>query len=1094
MSGNSSIRLAVALMAFLAVASVMLVVGSGDDSDADAGTYTGGSNTSSESNPYTGVSFTCSINDIDGSVTTIWVQVGSSVNFTVTGIRTNYLHDNDASSFGLTRGGTGFQPNYTGTLSKTGTLHFYDGGPNSTADCLVFNVVDATPQYTYSINFNTNGGSGGPSNLSYGPTTEESHTFTIPTSKPTKSGYTFGGWKVSNLGASGTYQPGDQITLPYGLIPSRSLILSAIWESPVTSITLSVTPGYDSVTVTAQLNPSTTTTDSVTWTRSSGSAGSITNEGSLSATVSLNDSGTVTIKATADDASKRSATITIRVSELSFNANGGSGAPSTMLYGQSTTSSHSFTIPSSEPYWSGYDFLGWATSSTGSVRYDPGDNVSVSSSGHEELFAVWGGDASITFHANGGSGGPGSETYYDIKASGSTSVTLPSSQPSRSGWIFQGWATSSSATSASYSANGSYSLTAGDSDDLYAVWAKSTTLAYDTNGGSGNFSSSDYTIPEYGSQSVSISSTKPTHPYMDFSGWLYNGRTYQPGASLTLQPGQDVVLTAQWTAKSYTLKFDIGNGSGSFPDKTGTSSTGTCSFQLDGREPTAPSGYVFKGWATTSGGNVVYSASSSVAVSVNSNPMTLYAVYEPLPTYTLSFDANNGQNAPSSMQAQANADGEAEFQLTGAVPTRTGYTFMGWSFQSNAVSATYGASDRVTLTESDTLYAVWMPKLVTSIDITADESVLVGGSIQVTASAVPSDALQCGITFMISIGGQYATITSQQQTPTGGTATITGVDNGTITVTATAVDGSQVTASVQIDVEQRITVSYNGNGGSGVPTSHYVDTVQDSASITLSGTVPVWNGMIFKGWSEDQQAESAQYQPGQAYTFSKSTTLFAVWEPEKVLVTDITITCNLTMKVGDEITVTATGLPPEADERGVTFTITTGGDLVQIVSQSPTDDGGTMQLKAIGHGVVTITATANDGSGVYATKNVTVEQTLVLSYDLDGGQNGPSQQSHDTSSDSHVFTIGTEEPTKSGFEFMGWDSDGNGQADRYPGNTIEISHNTTLKAVHALADVLDDFGTLRIDDFAPEEGVPVTVQYNSRTFNFNFVIEVIEVE
>ena len=49
---------------------------------------------------------------------------------------------------------------------------------------------------------------------------------------------------------------------------------------------------------------------------------------------------------------------------------------------------------------------------------------------------------------------------------------------------------------------------------------------------------------------------------------------------------------------------------------------------------------------------------------------------------------------------------------------------------------------------------------------------------------------------------------------------------------------------------------------------------------------------------------------------------------------------------------------------------------------------------------------------------------------------------------------------------------------------------TTLEAVHALADVLEDFGTLCIDDFAPEEGIPVTVQYNSRTFNFNFVIEV----
>lgn len=50
--------------------------------------------------------------------------------------------------------------------------------------------------------------------------------------------------------------------------------------------------------------------------------------------------------------------------------------------------------------------------------------------------------------------------------------------------------------------------------------------------------------------------------------------------------------------------------------------------------------------------------------------------------------------------------------------------------------------------------------------------------------------------------------------------------------------------------------------------------------------------------------------------------------------------------------------------------------------------------------------------------------------------------------------------------------------------------DTTLEAVHALADVLDDFGTLCIDNFAPEEGIPVTVNYNSRTFNFNFVIEV----
>ena len=49
--------------------------------------------------------------------------------------------------------------------------------------------------------------------------------------------------------------------------------------------------------------------------------------------------------------------------------------------------------------------------------------------------------------------------------------------------------------------------------------------------------------------------------------------------------------------------------------------------------------------------------------------------------------------------------------------------------------------------------------------------------------------------------------------------------------------------------------------------------------------------------------------------------------------------------------------------------------------------------------------------------------------------------------------------------------------------------DTTLDVLHALADLCEKIGDLSIDSFA-EPGIPVTVQYNSRTFNFNFVIEV----
>lgn len=51
--------------------------------------------------------------------------------------------------------------------------------------------------------------------------------------------------------------------------------------------------------------------------------------------------------------------------------------------------------------------------------------------------------------------------------------------------------------------------------------------------------------------------------------------------------------------------------------------------------------------------------------------------------------------------------------------------------------------------------------------------------------------------------------------------------------------------------------------------------------------------------------------------------------------------------------------------------------------------------------------------------------------------------------------------------------------------------DTTEDLLTALADVLDDFGDLCMDDFAElEGGIPVAVKYNTRTFNFKLVIEV----
>ena len=72
-------------------------------------------------------------------------------------------------------------------------------------------------------------------------------------------------------------------------------------------------------------------------------------------------------------------------------------------------------------------------------------------------------------------------------------------------------------------------------------------------------------------------------------------------------------------------------------------------------------------------------------------------------TYTISFHANGGSNAPAS---QTKYYGKT-LVLSNSIPSRAGYTFLGWSENSNASSATYSAGGYFTANANSTLYAVW---------------------------------------------------------------------------------------------------------------------------------------------------------------------------------------------------------------------------------------------------------------------------------------------------------------------------------------------------------------------------------------------------
>lgn len=143
---------------------------------------------------------------------------------------------------------------------------------------------------------------------------------------------------------------------------------------------------------------------------------------------------------------------------VSYNANGGTGAPGA----QTKWWGSILTLSSTLPTRTGYTFQGWSTSTDSSVEYQPGSQYGADVD--VTLYAVWQANTwTVSYNSNGGSGSPGNQT----KVYGQT-LTLSSTRPTRNLYNFMGWGTSSGSTTPSYQPGGAYTNNA--SITLYAIW------------------------------------------------------------------------------------------------------------------------------------------------------------------------------------------------------------------------------------------------------------------------------------------------------------------------------------------------------------------------------------------------------------------------------------------------------------------------------------------------------------------------------------------------------------------------------------------------------------------------------------------------
>ena len=155
---------------------------------------------------------------------------------------------------------------------------------------------------------------------------------------------------------------------------------------------------------------------------------------------------------------------------VSFDANGGSGTMANQSFAYGTAQALSANAFAR----TGYAFAGWAMSATGPKVYDDRQSVSnlmSAAGGSVTLYAVWTANAyTVEFNANGGSGTMANQSFTY-----GTAQALTANAFTRTGYTFEGWATSPTGAKvyADKQAVSNLTATAGGSVTLYAKWTAS---------------------------------------------------------------------------------------------------------------------------------------------------------------------------------------------------------------------------------------------------------------------------------------------------------------------------------------------------------------------------------------------------------------------------------------------------------------------------------------------------------------------------------------------------------------------------------------------------------------------------------------------
>ncbi len=280
-------------------------------------------------------------------------------------------------------------------------------------------------------------------------------------------------------------------------------------------------------------------------------------------------------------------------------------------------------------------------------------------------------------------------------------------------------------------------------------------------------------------------------------------------------------------------------------------------------------GYTFLGWYTSSDKGVTYATKITEDYVFDKNTK-LYANWS-VNEYDVSYNDRFVSEIPDMQHVKY----DEQFQISSFIPSRTGYTFLGWATEENSLEVVYlpGATvQKLTSIDNDVinLYGVWAANNYTikyhanggSNAPSPQENLAYGDDVQLSSQ-------KPGRTGYAFIGwSTNQNDTDYQYVPGATVKNLISDSDGVVTLYA-------------IWAANDYSIQYNANGGSNAPVAQ--ENLKYGDTVVLTSEIPQRVGYVFLGWSKSSSAVEPELLPGASVKNLVSTsggevTLYAVWE------------------------------------------------------------------------------------------------------------------------------------------------------------------------------------------------------------------------